>query len=141
MTATRPRSEVQLPLSPRGNDPPVAPESVAASSVPLPGIVWWDVRDRVWRGLVPALSLFAEADSRAEVTALLTEKVATYVQDVREQGLEEELIPRPLPPNERRKLEWYLWTLKVRAWLAHALFPVPRIPTPVVQWVPVYWRG
>lgn len=141
MTVTHPRPEVQLPLRPWGGNQPAAPPATVESPVTLRGIVWWDVRDHVWRGLVTALSLFAEADTREEVLAQLTEKVATYIEDVREQGLEADLIPRPLPARERRKIERFLRTLQVRAWLAHALFPAPRIPMPVVQRVPVTWRG
>lgn len=141
MAVTQPRSEMQLPLRPYRGETSAASEPPAAERVSLSGVVWWDVRDRVWRGLVLPLSLFAEADTKGEVVALLTEKVATYVEDVREQGLEDELIPRPLSLGERRKLEWYLRGLQVRAWLSHALFPTPHIPIPVVQRVPIYWRA
>jgi hypothetical protein len=141
MAVTQTRSGVQLPLRPRDADSPDVTMETAESPVALRGIVWWDVRDHVWRGLVTAFSLFAEADTREEVIAQLTEKVATYIQDVREQGLEADLIPRPLPTRERRKLEWFLRALQVRAWLARTVFLAPRIPTPVVQRVPVTWRG
>lgn len=141
MAVTQTRSDVQLPLRPRDADSPAATMETAEPPVALRGIIWWDMGDHVWRGLVMAFSLFAEADTREEVIAQLTEKVATYIQDVREQGLEADLIPRPLPTRERRKLEWFLRTLQVRAWLARTVFLAPRIPTPAVQRVPVTWRG
>ncbi len=133
MTATQPRPGVQLPLR--------SPTDEQSASSALPAVLWWDVRDQVWRGLIPSLSLFAEAETQEAVRGLLAEKANTYLQDAVEQGLEQDLVPRPLPVWEWRKLWLYLWSLRVRAGLANLLFPSPRTPTPVVQRVPVYWRG
>lgn len=144
MTVTRSRNELQLSLPSQEGEGGFGHGLLASvpvtSPAAVPSVVWYDIRDQAWRGLVPSLSLFAEADTPGEVTMLLTEKVSTYIEDVQDQGLERDLVPRPLPLWEWRKLSLYFWLLVVRARLANALFPALAIPMPVVRRTPVYWR-
>lgn len=145
MTAIRSRDKAGSSIEPGSRAGGLAQGSLTAASIDpetaVPGVVWYDLRDRVWRGVAPSLSLFAEADTREEVGALLTEKVSTYLQDAREQGLERELVPRPLSRGEWRKLRLYFRTLEARARLARLIFPAQSIPAPIVSRIPVYWHG
>lgn len=145
MTATRSDGDVrQLVLRPRevtgdsGTD--IFTSFSTEPSVSVPGIIWYDIRDRVWRGVVPGLSLFADSTEANEVRQLLVEKVSTYIEDAQEQELERELVPRPLPDAEWRKLRFYLWVLGLRARFANALFPALAVPMPVVQRVAISWH-
>ncbi len=145
MTATQPSGEVQqLVLRSRETEDTFGGSLLtsipATIGAPIPGVVWYDIRDQRWRGLVPGLSLFAEAANSNKVAILLAEKVATYIEDVQEQGLERDLVPRPLPTSEWRSLRVYFWFLSLRARIANLLFPALAVPMPVVQRVPIYWH-
>lgn len=84
-------------------------------------VLWYDTRDRIWRGLVPNLSLFAQAESAAAVGAKLSEQVTIYLKNANEQGLADELVPRPLPRGEWWRLRAYLLSLDLRSRMARLL--------------------
>jgi hypothetical protein len=70
-------------------------------SLEINAFIWFDRRDKIWRGLARELSLFAEGQSPDQVERELWQLCEEYVADAIEHDLVSEMIPRPI-----RRIEW-----------------------------------